>query len=163
MRPPTEGYRLPTEAEWEWAARHDAEGRPFRFTWGDALPVPPRAANLADETAASLLPRTVTGLRDGFLASAPVGSFPPDRRGLHDMSGNVAEWVQDLHGTPVVAEGAVTVDPLGPESGGLHVIRGSSWMHATLTELRLTFRDSGREARPDLGFRLARSRPDGGP
>jgi hypothetical protein len=47
-------------------------------------------------------------------------------------------------------------DPLGPTEGELHVIRGSSWMDSSISELRLTYRDYGTDARPDLGFRIAR-------
>jgi formylglycine-generating enzyme required for sulfatase activity len=49
------------------------------------------------------------------------------------------------------------VDPLGPERGQSYVIRGSSWRHATTTELRLSYRDYGTDARPDVGFRVARN------
>ncbi|MEX2131074.1 MAG: hypothetical protein WD772_06265, partial [Pseudohongiellaceae bacterium] len=52
--------------------------------------------------------------------------------------------------------GAPEVDPLGPLSGQYHIIRGSSWAHGTLTELRLSFRDFGEEPRDDVGFRIAR-------
>jgi hypothetical protein len=57
--------------------------------------------------------------------------------------------------TPGVTE--PVVDPLGPERGNSYVIRGSSWRHATATELRLSYRDYGNEARPDVGFRIARN------
>jgi formylglycine-generating enzyme required for sulfatase activity len=73
------------------------------------------------------------------------------------MGGNVAEWIQDLYAISPAASGAGPAkDPLGPESGEFHVIRGSSFLHSTVSELRLTYRDYGKEPRPDLGFRIAR-------
>ena len=87
------------------------------------------------------------------IAAAPVGTYAPNRLGLYDMSGNVAEWINDFYEIP--AEAAV-VDPLGPETGEYHVIRGSSWMHGTITDLRISFRDYGLDGRQDVGFRVAR-------
>ena len=72
------------------------------------------------------------------------------------MGGNVAEWMQrSLRHQPLPRAGG-EVDPLGPESGEFHVIRGSSFLQSTVSELRLTSRDYGRTAAPDLGFRVAR-------
>ena len=70
------------------------------------------------------------------------------------MAGNVAEWVHDYYG----AAGSVGIetDPLGPELGQFHTIRGSSWSHGAVTEMRLSFRDFGEEPRDDVGFRIAR-------
>jgi len=93
---------------------------------------------------------------DGFAVTAPVASFQPDAQGFYDLGGNVAEWVHDVYDIrPPGGEGPAR-DPKGPAAGELHVIRGASWMHSTVTELRLTFRDYGAEARPDVGFRIAR-------
>ena len=92
---------------------------------------------------------------DGYLATAPVASFDVNQYELYDMSGNVAEWVHDFYGA-VGAIGGVEVDPLGPSEGQFHTIRGSSWAHGSVTELRLSFRDFGEEVRDDVGFRIAR-------
>ena len=69
------------------------------------------------------------------------------------MGGNVAEWVHNFYVVPSVDE---TVENLGPESGEYHVIKGASWMHGTITDLRLSFRDYATDGRRDVGFRLAR-------
>jgi formylglycine-generating enzyme required for sulfatase activity len=153
--PAATGYRLPTEAEWEWAARQvgDVEVDELRFPWGNNLPPPDRHGNYADRSVAHLVGRIIFGFNDNHIVSAPVGSFKASPIGIHDLSGNVAEWVNDFHEIPTSDP---VSDPLGPATGQYHVIRGSSWMHGTITELRLSFRDYGSEGRQDLGFRIAR-------
>lgn len=71
------------------------------------------------------------------------------------LKGNVAEWIHDWYDVPVEQVTAMT-DPQGPAGGQHHVIRGASWNHGTMTELRLSFRDYGIVGRDDVGFRIAR-------
>ncbi len=155
FNPESNGYRLPSEAEWEWVARTDGSGELLRYTWGDSLPPPPNAGNFADTTAQAYLGEVMFDYTDNYFATAPVASFVPNHHGIYDMSGNVAEWVHDFYGS-VGVFGEREVDPLGPDNGVYHTIRGSSWAHGTITELRLSFRDWGEEPRDDLGFRVAR-------
>ena len=68
----------------------------------------------------------------------------------------MAEWVHDFYGAAGAVGGASETDPLGPQAGQFHTIRGSSWAHGSITELRLSFRDFGEEPRDDVGFRIAR-------
>jgi formylglycine-generating enzyme required for sulfatase activity len=72
------------------------------------------------------------------------------------MGGNVAEWVHDFYDAAISMAGGAEIDPLGPEAGEFHVIKGASWAHGTITEMRLSYRDYAAEAREDVGFRLAR-------
>ncbi len=148
------GYRLPTEAEWAWTARsRDDPATPLRFAWGDDLPPPDRHGNYADQSAAHQVARIIFGYNDNHIVSAPVGTFPPNAKGIHDLGGNVAEWIHDYYAIP---DGSESLNPLGPKQGQYHVIRGASWSKGTITDLRLSFRDYGAEGRQDVGFRIAR-------
>ncbi len=147
------GYRLPSEAEWVWLTRSER-----RYAWGDFLPPPNRFGNLADASATAIVQPTLEGYDDGHAASAEVGSFPPSRRGLYDLPGNVAEWVHDvfLERLRISAGRELErVNPLGEASGPHHVIRGFGWRDASRKELSLTHRRYGRGPRDDVGFRLA--------
>ena len=148
------GYRLPTEAEWAWAARHVDDASPLlRFPWGDRLPPPDRHGNYADRAAVHVVGRIIFGYSDNYIGSAPVGTFEPNAKQFYDLGGNVAEWTHDYYEIPAPGQ---TLNPLGPQEGDYHVIRGSSWMHGTISELRLSFRDYGSKGRNDVGLRLAR-------
>lgn len=154
FNPGSTGYRLPSEAEWAFAARVEGETL-RRFAWGDDFPPSAEVTNVADNTSALVTGRILNGYTDQFVVSAPVGSFPPNHRGLHDMGGNVAEWVHDGYQIPS-ANAELSIDPLGSQRGDNYTIRGGSWALSRLSELRLTFRDYGERGRDDLGFRIAR-------
>jgi formylglycine-generating enzyme required for sulfatase activity len=148
------GFRLPTEAEWSRAARYP-EAVPLKYPWGASLPVPPASGNYADESARSVVSVVLQDYDDRFPVSSPVGSFRPNALGFFDLGGNVAEWVHDVYSIPP-AEAPPEKDPAGPAAGELHVILGSSYLHGTVSELRLSYRDYATKPRADVGFRIAR-------
>lgn len=147
------GYRLPTEAEWAYAARQAGRGVRDKYPWGAGYPPYQVSGNYGDVSAASILGATLKGYNDSFAVSSPVGSFPPNSAGIYDTGGNVAEWCHDFYAAynPVR-----TSNPFGPKTGNLHVIRGSSWRDYTIAELRLSYRRYHKKAQDDVGFRAVR-------
>ena len=103
------GGQLPTEAQWEFAARGGVADMPY--IWGDA-PLDPTRANVWQGT----FPTRNTN-EDGFVKTSPVGSFPPNAIGLYDMAGNVWEWCSDIYGANTYEgrEEGVIENPTGPE------------------------------------------------
>ena len=154
FNPASTGYRLPSEAEWAFASRIHGNDV-WRFAWGEAWPPEDNSANLADGPSAIVTGRILNGYSDGVAVSAEVAKFPPNPRGLYDMGGNVAEWVNDVYRISVPGD-AARENPLGDKQGDNFTIRGASWSLSRLRELRLTYRDYGERGRDDLGFRVAR-------
>jgi formylglycine-generating enzyme required for sulfatase activity len=153
-KPVAPGYRLPTEAEWEYAARFVAPGKVQRFAWGDALPVVAKSGNVAGMETKGLLEAMIDGYQDEYPAVAPSGKFTPSPLGLHDMAGNVSEWTNDYYLSFVDANAAT--DPLGPEATAQHVVRGANWKSAAVGHLRFAYRDSNEDGNDTIGFRIAR-------
>ena len=133
------GYRLPSEAEWEYAVR---AGSTTKYSWGDAIGS--NRANCAG-----------CGSRWDSQQTAPVGSFPANAWGLHDMHGNVQKWVADCWNDSY--EGAPTDGSAWMDGDcSLRVVRGGSWFNAPWylrSALRNWFPRASRLG--DLGFRLA--------
>jgi len=143
-------YRLPTEAEWEYACRA-ATQTPFHF--GGELNG--REANCAGDYPYGT---QITG--PSLERTADVGSYPPNPCGLHDMHGNVWEWCQDRYGKHYYA-GSPTEDPQGPSSGSYRVRRGGGWDSdaGDCRSANRYYASPGHEGR-NLGFRVARSAVD---
>ena len=145
----SQGYRLPSDTEWSAAAGiatefgatpEERDGRVREFAWGKAWPPPPRAGNFADTSLKR--PPFIAGYNDGYAQTSPVGSFPANKAGLFDITGNVWQWVgESYHG--------------GPQRKDWGVLRGGSWGTSKPDELRLGYRDVVDRGERDVifGFR----------
>jgi len=146
-----DGYRLPTEAEWEYAARAGEAGL---FSGAADAATACSVANVADSSVGR---SDAFPCSDGLPGLAPVASREPNAWGLYDLTGNLWEWVYDLHAA--YPERAL-LDPSGPPEGQERVYRGGSWLDGPgSARIAARRKAAPAESSIQLGFRLARSLP----
>ena len=148
------GWRLPTEAEWEYAARGGRNARDTKYAGFDEEREIYRYANFAD--ASTDFSWSDTSQNDGYTYTAPVGRYQPNELGLYDMSGNVWEWCWDWYYASYY-EDSITNNPNGPGSGTYRVLRGGCWYcYASYTRVANRFRIPPSYRYLNYGFRLVR-------
>ena len=144
-------FRLPTEAEWEYACRAGTTSARY---WGESPDDACTYANVGDQTAFSMLnfDSSLHDCSDGFKVTAQVGSLRPNGFGLYDMLGNVWEWCADWYDRDYYLDSPED-NPQGPTDGGQHVFRGGSWRNFQ-RDVRSGRRYAGYARANYVGFRL---------
>ncbi|MDT0595724.1 SUMF1/EgtB/PvdO family nonheme iron enzyme [Glaciecola petra] len=152
----SKGYRLPTEAEWEWLAKKSKRARSTIYVWGNQDTLRDNYGNFADQSRKDEQLIVIPEYSDGKKGLAEVGSFKADRSGLYDLAGNVSEWVHDYYTNAIPDSSGVKMDYMGATRGDSWVIKGGNYESGRIRELRAAFREFSASGKENLGFRIAR-------
>jgi formylglycine-generating enzyme required for sulfatase activity len=150
------GYRLPTEAEWEWLAKKAKRSVSTVYVWGNQEKLRDNIGNFADKTMSGKQLIFFDDYTDGKTGVAEVGSFKADRVGLYDLDGNVSEWVHDYYTNGLPDTSRTHTDYLGSPRGETWVIKGANFESGRLRELRGAYREYSASGKATVGFRIAR-------
>jgi len=160
-------YHLPTEAEWEYAARSGS--KEYKYSWGNGAPSGKNGENICDESLAKMYNITDPkqywkGYHDGYVLSSPYGQFNPNSLGLYDMGGNVTEWCWDWYNESYyktcfanaeLKTGEV-MNPRGPLSGDYRILRGGSFNNNPIyTRAANRNRNTPENSNNNIGFRVS--------
>ncbi|TMO48109.1 PEGA domain-containing protein [Pseudoalteromonas ruthenica] len=156
INPQARGYRLLTEAEWEWLAKKAKRARATKYVWGDSERIPRDAGNFADSSLKGQQPFYFANYQDGFANKAPVGSFRADKAGLYDLAGNVSEWVFDSSSYVTPDLSKVHIDYTGPRSTGNPIAKGGNYLSGRMQSLRGAVKIISDGPSATIGFRIAR-------
>ncbi|HYV37683.1 MAG TPA: SUMF1/EgtB/PvdO family nonheme iron enzyme, partial [Gemmataceae bacterium] len=148
-------FRLPTEAQWEYACR---AGTKTAYWTGDNDGSLAGNANVADLSFWDKFPQRndASDFRDNFVFTSPVDRFKANPWGLHDVHGNAGQWCEDWYGEKFYRDAAANKDPTGPSKGDWRVMRGGTWQYNT-DWCRSAYRTAGfpsNDAYSHYGFRV---------
>ncbi len=152
----SDGYRMLTEAEWEWLARKAGRLQQTIFPWGNTSTIPADSGNLADESVKGKVATYIAQYNDRQAGISDTGLFQPNPAGIHDLVGNVSEWTHDAYSHQLASAPQSETDPFDTSTAKFRTIKGSNWQSAHLSELRAAFRRGSSSGDEMTGFRVAR-------
>ncbi|CCQ11598.1 Secreted protein with uncharacterized domain [Pseudoalteromonas luteoviolacea B = ATCC 29581] len=152
----SKGYRLLSEAEYEFITKHFNRPARTTYVWGSEDRIGKKQGNFADVALKGQQTFVFEKYQDDHKAKAPVGSYKIDRNGFYDLDGNVREWVSDGYNVIPPNQTESFIDYIGNMSQLERVIKGASFQTGRLNWLRASSRDKGQDGQMDVGFRIAR-------